>query len=702
MTSGTFKLETERSPVITPASPVKPAGPVSARIRSTSVSGSSRAIKIHSFDVFDTALIRLVGDPRSMFLLLGRRLAAMSLIVSTPEAFARTRVEAYRQARLSLGEKVTLPAIYAVLGEWLDLTEMRWSKLMELEQALEGELLRPVPRVRDKISQARKDGRVAFVSDTYFSSTFIQGQLAHHGLWNDDDKCYVSCANGRAKATGALFHELIRDAGGAENVSSHIGNSLGADVHGAARAGLRAEYFASGNPNRYERILETYASLTEGLTSVMAGASRFARLSLHAPSAREETIRDVSASVISPAMAGYVLWMLNRAKKLGLRRLYFISRDGQTLREVAQKFASRLGIDCELRYLYASRRAWRFPAFSTEREGPELLPVSMPFYSVRSVLSWLSLGPEEITRHLTSIGLPDGDWSRNLGATERLRLHTLLERDQTVRALILERAESERHTVARYLDQEGVLDGADAGLVAAMSGGSEQAALRRLVLASGGRAPVWFYFGLTSRPETAGYELGPYESYFLDERRGRGFVRRIPNVRFLIEMFCSGDHGQVMGYLDEEGQIRPKLKEEFNSRGLEWGLGLARATVSCFADTLLVDPSVVNVWADVRAPLAEVLRRLWLNPSALEARALGAFSVEDSPTADHWFTLATAFHPSQVARMLLRSDGDRPPAWFPGSLALSNPLVRVIVKGSRKARRVGRRGAHIYRRLVRA
>ncbi|MBA4158348.1 MAG: hypothetical protein H0X65_12830, partial [Gemmatimonadetes bacterium] len=50
--------------------------------------GTSNGV-IASFDIFDTVLTRVVTNPTSVWLLLGKRLAAGGLIETTPEAFMR-------------------------------------------------------------------------------------------------------------------------------------------------------------------------------------------------------------------------------------------------------------------------------------------------------------------------------------------------------------------------------------------------------------------------------------------------------------------------------------------------------------------------------------------------------------------------------------------------------------------------------------
>src|SRR5258706_10517325 len=138
-----------------------------------------------SFDVFDTALTRLVGTPSSVFLVLGRRLSRSGLISCSAEAFARARATAQKQARLHQPSgEISLADIYRQLGLALGFDAQQQITLADEEQRLEADLIRPVPAARGWLATARQNGHsIRFVSDMYLPRHFIETQLQSHTMW---------------------------------------------------------------------------------------------------------------------------------------------------------------------------------------------------------------------------------------------------------------------------------------------------------------------------------------------------------------------------------------------------------------------------------------------------------------------------------------------------------------------------------------
>ncbi len=464
--------------------------------------------------------------------------------------------------------------------------------------------------------------------------------------------------------------------------------------------------------NRYEQILDSHSLATEGLSSALARASRLTRSMSSIISGKQQVRRDVASGVLAPLIVGYVLWILRRAKQLRLKRLYFLSRDGQLLHEVGRRLVPKMNMKCELRYLYASRAAWHLPAV-TRIDGDTLTWIcsffESPSFSIRSVLSRISIEPEEIETHLKSIGLTEQSWSRKLTPSECAAVQRLLRDGSNLHKLILQEASKKRAVVLKYLKQEGLLDSIQWGLVDVGWFGNLQNSLVKLLGGEQINPIVGLYFGL--RGHSIDERFGKREAYFFDERFGVGLrsinkFRRYGLVR-LFEAFLRADHGTVIGFRDDDGAVRPILTEERNRELLDWGFPLLSETIGCVADNLCLEPSSISGDTDVREALLEVIEAFWLKPSISEARAFADFPYEMGFGSDSyavhlterydWRHVAKAFWTGKE----VRAHGA---IWDEASLTLTPATVRFALKisihSSRRIRDLFRALSHRVKLLL--
>lgn len=643
---------------------------------------------IASFDIFDTVLTRVVGEPRTIFLLLGKQLNLESLIKCTPEAFINARIQAENLVYGNIGEKCSLEKIYIELGIKLRLTPEKSQVIMQKELAIESQLLQPVPTAKEMLKTARKQKQqIMFVSDMYLPSEFLKQQLLKHSLWEDGDLIYVSNEYGKSKPSGELFREIINIHHVHPHQILHHGNDLISDIQGGKKAGLRVKHFTETALNRYEKILEDYGYATEGLSSVMAGASRLTRLRNPTSSLYQKALQEVALGVIAPTLIGYVLWILQQSKMMNLKRLYFVSRDGEVLLAIAKKLADKLNIDCELRYVYGSRIAWNLPALASlnNQEAIKFLKRSSWLLdttsntSIHEFLARVSIVPEEVNDHLTKIGFTQQDWLKILNPREQKKLHSLIDNEE-FREIIFEKAYQAKQILQQYLDQEGLLDYTTKGLVDIGWFGSSYDSLAAILNTHDAKLDAGFFFGI--RKNNNNQQSEQKKGYFFDERQQIGFKQFLPNYGIVpLEMFCTAEHGTVISFREENGQIKPVFREESNQKVIDWGLPLVRKSIDCFIDNLLLDETLVNPGADVREATADVLKCFWLNPSQAEAYTWGDFPWEKGHS-ESTESLAIPYNLTDILQSFLtRKLPDNQNIWLQGSIAKSSPMIRIGIKG---------------------
>jgi FMN phosphatase YigB (HAD superfamily) len=642
-------------------------------------------MQISSFDVFDTVLTRVVGDPCAIFLLLGKELVSQCLIDCTSETFATARIRADVRASGNIGEKYSLLDIYSELAISLQLTKDIKEEIMSLELSLESKLIRPIASTKRYIQTARDKGNcIVFLSDMYLPTAFVQEQLIRYEFFHQDDEIYVSNEHGKSKATGELFRDLISRKSILPRHIFHLGNNFDIDVQEAKKLGIETLHFQEGNLNRYEQILESHSRATEGLTSAMAGASRLVRLQVPVSSKCEQALRDIAAGVVAPTLVGYVLWIILQAKKMSLKRLYFISRDGQILLEIARRLAKRLDIDCELRYIYGSRLSWNLPALASLDEDQAFEMLKRPSWmldttsplSLRDFWMRINIDPEEIEDCLASIGFHKEDWERMLGPNEQQALHPLLD-TRKVKDLILQKAVQQQQVLINYLKQEDLLDTVPKGLIDLGWFGSSYDFLYPILKSRDATLDTGLFFGIRSHSQES--LCDSKKGFFFDERTCTGFKSYLPELIVPLEMFCAADHGTVIGFVEQNGYAQPVLREERNQRVIDWGLPLVRDSIYSFTENLLLDASLINPYTDMRQACAEVLKSFWLSPSEIEATAWGDFPWEKGHS-ENTDSLAKSYSWLQVAKSYLTLKlASNQSIWTEGAIARSSPQVRSAI-----------------------
>lgn len=636
-----------------------------------------------TFDIFDTLLTRLVAPPTAVFLLVGRRVVAEGIAEVTPQSLASARREAERRARLNRGGgEVALDDIYRELAAGHGWSEVVAARIKELELEVEADVIRVTPEAARRLSVARENGSVAFLSDMYLPADFIRQLLQKHGLWSDGDKLYMSCEHGHSKACGTMYRHVSVEQGVPLSQITHVGNDLYADIRRARRAGVNVAPFLECNPNRYEGILEQAAGATNGLSGLLAAASRMARLQTPAANPRLAVIRDVAASVAGPLLAAFAMWILRTARQEKLGRLYFMARDGQLLLDITRRLADRMGIAIDLRYLHCSRRATLLPAIfdASEREVRWTLEGG-DAPTVNRVLQLLSLTAAEVSDALVAAGFPESTWDAPLQASAADRLMSLITTGP-VRSKVLECAETARNALTEYLRGQGCLDGTPFGFVDLGWSGSSQAALSAILFKHGISTTTGLYLGISKRQRRTGNER--LLAFLRDRESSVGYVYHLPAVEALFEAFCTADHGMTVGYDPAQPQsgldARPRIVTPDRS-AWDWGIPLVRDTLASFMTQLLVDPRYADLHADVRAPVAELVEAFWSTPSAAEASVWGTFPFEDDALGQHRSELARPYGILHVLPAFVRGSPPRtgPTTWFAGAMRRTAWPIRILM-----------------------
>jgi predicted HAD superfamily hydrolase len=319
---------------------------------------------VKSFEIFETLVARPIAPPHKLFLLVAKVAETTQRLSIDPSTFEGGRVLAEKRVRERADKsEVTMEDIYSECRSILKLSKDDVDLLISCETRLEIELCRPIQTGLALLERARREGnRVVFISDISLPGRTVHKILVRNGCWKEGDRLYVSSEVGASKRSGEMYRHVLE----AESIHAsqivHVGNDAISDVKVPQRFGIGTEPFLQGNLSARENHLATARDSDPLLPGLLAGCSRLARLDGAGKTAQHQRLREIAAHAAGPFLSGFVLWVLQMAKAKGLKRLYFISRDGFLLLKVAKVLARSVDPNLELRYLYGSRQAWHFPA----------------------------------------------------------------------------------------------------------------------------------------------------------------------------------------------------------------------------------------------------------------------------------------------------------------------------------------------------
>lgn len=341
-------------------------------------------IKVVSFDIFDTLILRPFLYPTDLFIVLEQFVD--SLIVSVDGiAFKKLRVLAEMQVREDLKSQsevqdVTLDQIYEELSVSCPLLNPYIDKIKNKEIELELQYCYARKSGKELYELVRSiNKKIIYTSDMYLPSEVIKRLLIKNGY--DTGEVFVSCVCGKTKATGDLYSYVMEKIDCGANNILHIGDNFTTDVVNARGKAWTAfhfpkteELFNNWNANIYtghyfSDMFESRCGIVQNydakeLFGIRCMMALCANELYDYPFNIYDTCSDFNGN---PYNIGYftlgmhlyavVRWLIDENEKNKYENMHFMARDGYLVKKAFQILERVFKTETNIYYTYMSRKA---------------------------------------------------------------------------------------------------------------------------------------------------------------------------------------------------------------------------------------------------------------------------------------------------------------------------------------------------------
>ncbi len=509
-------------------------------------------MNIYSFDIFDTLITRKTATPEGIFALIQEELnnneKYYKISGYIKENFYNLRINSEILARHSYccdsnNEDITIEQIYEAMYMTASITKEQLIELINLEKEIEYKNVVGIQCNINKIKELINDKKnVILISDMYLSDEAIRKLLTKIDNVFTDIPIYVSSKYKKSKWSGNLYKEVKKIQGIEYSNWIHYGDNIISDIESARKHGIKAEQYKFEELKEYENNILN-SNMNNVLFQLSIGTSRNIRLNEECNEAKS-----IGASIGASILFPYVWWIVNSSKEKGIKRLYFIARDGYILKKIADSIINEYKYDIETHYIYGSRLAWRIPSINEKNNDLYKLmrwSYANKINTIEALSKFFQLPINDFIKYLPY------EYRKPETIISELSVVNLVKKlndNIEFKEYLINYHKEKRELVVQYLKQEVNTEDDNFAFVELAGGGYTQGCLAHIISEFYKNKIKTFFFKLDR------VNLMKNCTYY-------NFIPSYLELNLIIEMICRAPHGQTIGYRLKEGKILPVLGE---------------------------------------------------------------------------------------------------------------------------------------------
>lgn len=353
----------------------------------------------------------------------------------------------------------------------------------------------------------------------------------------------------------------------------------------------------------------------------------------------------VGEFVLAPFLVLFTMWVLKSAEKDGVKRLYFLARDGFPAYEMALKFCEHYSIGIECRYLYCSRYSLRMPMYSENLdEMLEYVCRSGIDVTLDKVLKRSGLTEQQIAK----LDCEKLLWKRNevLSYMQLREVRSFLKNNNNFLEMVKENSKNGWQVLSDYFRQEGLATTDCIGLVDSGWIGSTQKSicdiLKRMHISPNIEG---YYWGLYDIPDCM--DQTRYHGFYFEKKNS--LINKIYFSNCLVETIYSANHGTTTGYMVLENKIIPCQQQIFeNGHFLERFGSLIHGYTDKFLEGCSKSAfTKLDIESSIKI-LSKSMMRFMEQPTVKEAELFGTLQFSDDMLDDNKKELGPVFSKKEL------------------------------------------------------
>jgi predicted HAD superfamily hydrolase len=463
-----------------------------------------------SFDIFDTALTRVVDSPEKVFHIIGKTIG--------DNLFVSNRIRAQKIAEEKYGKTANLENIYQEMASHGYVKLMDKDKILKLELETESKVCVARVEIRGVIKRLSELGKVVvFLSDMYISGEALHSILRNKGF-TGFQRVLVSCDIGKNKIDGDAY-SYLKELYPSRSIL-HIGDNLRTDYINAKR------------------------KISSILVSRVSGDS-IDKL-LFSASSKGKSAYNWGYVIMSKIAYGFITWLDRELKNSCVNKVLFLTREGAFFKEVFSLLGYEKQYDSKLFYVSRLSMLSALAAIDFQIVSEYILKTKCSVGELCKIF-----GLEEYKTNIIC-----EKYHTKIGD----RVNNLTYFDLLINEIIKESKEyiSEQYELLKSYIYELDLNGKVA-IVDIGWNGTMQYLLEQLIRKITKDIELTgYYLGEFS---TQGLEYGIIKYGYLCKAEDRESVTAVVNGAYVLEQCFTPNMGSVIEYKKEDNSVIPILKE---------------------------------------------------------------------------------------------------------------------------------------------